>query len=275
VQNNTVIHFQSAWVHDLPDDVFLKFLNEEKTIMKLRVAVVGFILFVFSTALSGSSPADLTVPNTSSALFQGTPADETKFVYADFEKQENGRVVSNGGGLVQIYAGQESTPVKFKGLANASPGAPEVVRIKENDANHLATFEYLLTGPNQWANVTLEIQGHANKDGKQIADDVSSYKQLSVQLYATGSDYLRIEFISHGQGINLDFGFPQLAVKLKPGLNTYLVPLKGLQQPSWVQQRVDAKEVLKKLTAISISAYCNQCAPQNGTVVLDNLVFQK
>ena len=198
-----------------------------------------------------------------------------KFVYADFEKLENGRPVSNGDGLVQIYTAEESTPVKFKGLANANPGAPELVVPKDNPRNHLATFEYSLTGPNQWAQVTLEIQGHPMKDGKPVADDVSGYKQLSLQLYATGSDYVRVEFISHGQGINLDAGFPQVPLKIKPGLNTYLIPLKGVSQPSWVQQRVDTKEVLKKLTAISISAYCNQCTPQQGVVAVDNLVFQK
>jgi hypothetical protein len=198
-----------------------------------------------------------------------------KFVYADFEKLENGRPVSNGDGLVQIYTAQESTPVKFKGLANANPGAPELVVPKDNPKNHLATFEYSLTGPNQWAQVTLEIQGHPMKDGKPVADDVSGYKQLSLQLYATGSDYVRVEFISHGQGINLDAGFPQVPLKIKPGLNTYVIPLKGVSQPSWVQQRVDTKEVLKKLTAISISAYCNQCTPQQGVVAVDNLIFQK
>jgi len=57
--------------------------------------------------------------------------------------------------------------------------------------------------------------------------------------------------------------------------NTYLIPLKSLSQPSWVDQKVDTKEVLRKLTAISISAYCNQCAPQHGTIAVDNLVFQK
>jgi hypothetical protein len=204
-----------------------------------------------------------------------TSADPNKLVYADFEKIENGRPVSNGGGMIQIFTAQESTPVQFKGMANTSPGAPEVVRLKDNDANHLGTFDFSLFGPNQWANVTLEIQGHASKDGQFVADDVSPYKNLSLQLYATGVDYLRVEFISHGQGIKLDYGFPQLALKLKPGLNTYMIPLKGLLQPSWVQQRVDTKEVMKKLTAVSISAYCEQCSPLKGTVVVDNLIFQK
>jgi hypothetical protein len=198
-----------------------------------------------------------------------------KFVYADFEKMENGRPVSANGGMVQIYTANESTPVQYKGLANATPGAPELIVLKDAPQNHLASFEYSLVGPNQWANVTLEVQGRPMKDGKPVADDVSGYKQMALQLYATGVDSLRVEFISHGQGINLTAGFPQLPIRLKTGLNTYVIPLKGLSQPSWVQERVDSKEVLRKLTAISISAYCDQCTPQHGMVLVDNIVFQK
>ena len=198
-----------------------------------------------------------------------------KFVYADLEKMDNGRPISSNGGFVQIYTAQESTPVKFKGLANASPGAPELIVLKDAPQNHLASFEYSLFGPNQWANVTLEVQGHPMKDGKQVADDVSGYKQMALQLYATGTDSLRVEFISHGQGINLQAGFPQLPIRIKQGLNTYVIPLKGLTQPSWVQDRVDTKDVLKKLTAISISVYCDECTPHNGMVLVDNVVFQK
>jgi hypothetical protein len=197
-----------------------------------------------------------------------------KFVYADFEKMENGRPVSNNGGFVQIYTGTETTPVTFKGLANASPGAPELIVLKDAPQNHLASFEYSLVGPNQWANVTLEVQGRPAKDGKPVADDVSGYKQMALQLYATGADSLRVEFISHGQGISITAGFPLLPIRLKSGLNTYVIPLKGLSQPSWAE-KVDPKEVLKKLTAVSISAYCNQCTPQHGMVLVDNIVFQK
>jgi hypothetical protein len=202
-------------------------------------------------------------------------SEPDKVVYADFEKVENGRAVSNNGGLIQIFSSQESTPPQFKGQANASPGAPELVVSKSDVKNHFATFEYTLTPPNQWANVTLEIQGHPNKDGKPVADDLSAYKNLSVQLYATGTEDVRVEFISHGQGINLNAGFPQIEMRLKPGLNTYLIPLKSLSQPSWVDHRVDSKDVLRKLTAVSISVYCNQCRPQHGIVAVDNLVFQK
>ena len=201
-------------------------------------------------------------------------AQDDKLVYADFEKVENGRPISNNGGLVQMYTAQESTPVKFKGLANASPGAPELIVLKDAPQNHLASFEYNLLGPNQWANVTLEVMGHPMKEGKTVADDVSGYKQMSLQLYVTGVDSLRVEFVSHGQGINLDAGFPQLPIRIKSGLNTYVIPLKGVTQPSWAE-KVDTKEVLRKLTAVTISAYCNQCTPQQGMVLVDNLVFQK
>src|ERR1051326_4301267 len=209
-----------------------------------------------------------------SLIATGAQAGGDKFVYADFEKVENGRAVTNNGGFVQIYTATESTPVTFKGLANASPGAPELIVLKDAPSNHLASFEYNLVGPNQWANITLEVQGRPAKDGKPVADDVSGYKQMALQLYATGVESLRVEFISHGQGINLTAGFPQVPIRLKSGLNTYVIPLKGLSQPSWAE-KVDPKEVLKKLTAISVSAYCEQCTAQHGMVLVDNIVFQK
>ncbi len=235
---------------------------------------MGGDLMKLATSFTTAALLLLFLTTGSSSAQDEKPAAD-KLVYADFEKTENGRAISNNSGLIQIYTAHESIPVKFKGLANATPGAPELVVLKEAPQNHLASFEFGLVGPNQWANVTLEIQGHPLKDGKSVADDVSAYKHLSLQLYATGIDSLRVEFISHGQGINLTSGFPQVPLRLKPGLNTYLIPLKGLLQPSWVQERVDTKEVMKKLTAVSISAYCNQCTPQHGMILVDNLVFQK
>jgi len=241
--------------------------------MLLKVALVRFLslaLLIGALFVSGSKAQQ------SADSAQTNKPDSDKFVYADFERVENGRVVSNNGGLVQIFTGQETTPVKFKGAANASPGAPEIVRAKGDEKNHFVSFDYALLGPNQWANVTLEIQGRPSQNQKPGFDDLSGYKSMSLQLYATGVDYIRVEFISHGYTIKLEAGFPQVPLKIKPGLNTYVIPLKNIQQPSWVQgERVSIKDVLKNLTAVSISAYCNQCTPQNGTVAIDNVVFQK
>ena len=98
--------------------------------------------------------------------------------------------------------------------------------------------------------------------------------QLSLQLYVTGVESIRVEFTTRGQGINITSGGPQMSFKIKPGLNTYQIPLKNLAQPSWATVRVSPKDVLKKLTAVSVVAYCDQCTPTKGTVVIDNLVFQ-
>ena len=60
------------------------------------------------------------------------------------------------------------------------------------------------------------------------------------------------------------------------GLNTYRVELKKFNQPTWVTDtRIDPKEVLRNLTAVSISAYCDECRPSKGMLVVDNVVFEK
>ena len=196
-------------------------------------------------------------------------------VYADFENVQDKRPLSNRGGAVQLISYQESTPSKFKGLENSQPPAPEVVRLKPDDPNHSIAFDYELYSPNQYAGVGVEVQGQPYKDGKPVSDDVSGYKFLSMQIYATGVTALRVELISRGQGISLSSGFPQATFKIKSGFNTYKLPLGSMSQPQWAQPRVGTKDVLKKLTAVSLTAYCEQCTPVHGTVVVDNVVFQK
>ena len=197
-----------------------------------------------------------------------------KFVYADFESVQDNRPVSSRGGFVQLISYQESTPSKMKGLANVNPPAPELVRLKQDDPSHAAAFDYELY-PNQYAGVGLQIGGQPDKDGKPVADDLSAYKYLSMDIYATGVPRLRLEVTSRGQGININSGFPSSAFKVKPGLNTYKIPLNSLAQPSWADTKVGTKDVLKKLTGISLTAFCESCSPMKGTVVLDNVVFEK
>ena len=198
-----------------------------------------------------------------------------QLVYADFETAQDARPVSNRGGFVQLTSYQETTPSKFKGLANSNPPAPELVRLKPDDPNRAIAFDYELYSPNQYAGVGMEVQGQPTQDGKFAADDLSAYKYLSMDIYATGVPRLRVEITSRGHGINMSSGFPSSAFKVKPGLNTYKIPLNSLAQPSWADTKVGAKDVLKKLTGISLVAFCEGCAPTKGTVVLDNVVFEK
>ena len=209
--------------------------------------------------------------------FVALAQDKDKLVYADFETKKDNRVVSNGGGLIQLFGYQERPTIvsRFKGQDGTSPAAPEVVRLKPDDPNHAIAFEYELQAPNQYAGVTVEIQAQADKDGKPAALDLSGYSTLTMQLYVTGVQSIRVEFLSRGQGFNISNGSPQMTFKVKPGFNTYQLPLKSLTQPPWADARVTPKELLKKLTAVSVAAYCDQCTPIKGTVVIDNLVFQK
>jgi hypothetical protein len=206
-------------------------------------------------------------------LSQATNA-EGKLVYADFETIKDNRAVSNRGGLIQLFAYQESPSLQatFKGMAGANPPAPDLVRLRKDDPNRAISFEYTLPAPNQYAGVTVEIHGQADRDGKTVADDVSGYKYLTFQAYATGVQDLRVEIVSKGQGVTTN-GYPQMVFKVSPGFNTYKIPLKSLAQPSWAQ-RISEKDVMKKLTSVNISAYCDRCKQVTGTVVLDNLAFQ-
>ena len=231
-------------------------------------------LLMLSLAAPPAQPAGASGPTQQIPSRDGKEGGDS-FVYADFENVQGNRAFSRRGGTVQLTSYHERTTSRFKGLADSSPPAPEVVRLKPDDPNRAVAFDYELYSPNQYAGVGLEIQGQPYKDGKPVADDLSGYKNLLMQIYATGVTSLRVEIMSRGQGINLSSGFPQSSFKIKPGFNTYKIPLDSLSQPSWVDTRVSAKDVLKKLTAISLTAYCERCTPVKGTVVVDNVVFQK
>lgn len=211
----------------------------------------------------------------------GTPQDRDAktLVYADFERVENGRPVSSRGGLIQLYGYEESRVHKstFKGLDGATPPAPELVRIKKDDANRAMKFDYSLLAPNQWAGVTVEIHGLPDANGAPVAEDVSGFKTLSLEAYATGIPILRLEAISGERGRDMTMTYPQMTFQVRQGLNTYKVPLTGFAQPAWVtDRRVDPKDIFKKLTSINVTAFCDQCEQnKQGMVIVDNVIFEK
>jgi hypothetical protein len=201
-----------------------------------------------------------------------------KLVYADFEKVENGRPVSARGGLIVLYAYEEDHVRKstFKGADGVDPPAPELVRIKADDPNRAMKFDYSLLAPNKWSGVAVEIHGRPDADGKPVADDVSGYKYLSLQVYATGIRILRLEVRNNESGKDTRSVYPLMTFEAKPGFNTYRVPLSGFVQPAWADIRVDPKDVFKKLTSINLVAFCDECEQnKSGMIVVDNVVFEK
>lgn len=233
--------------------------------MRLAQIKGGFVrLLVAAIVISGS---------VSGAVIIAQEAGKDKLVYADFETVKDGHPVSNRGGAVRLFTYQErpTAPSRYKGAGDSN--VPELVRLSKDNPNRAIAFDYELQGPNQYAGVGVEIVAQEEKDGKLVPLDVSQYKYLTLQLYATGTQSVRVEFLSRGQGIDTS-GYPQMTFRVQPGFNTYRVPLKSLAQPSWVEEKVSTKSVLQKLTSINIVVSCENCVPTKGSVVIDNLVFQ-
>jgi hypothetical protein len=199
-----------------------------------------------------------------------------QLVYADFQNSADGKPVSTRGGSVTLghYEENPTRPPLFKGH-EADSSVPKLVRTSRNDDNLAAAFDYEFAIPNQWAGVTMTINGHPGETGALPTDDVSGYKVMSIQAYATGTSYMRVEVKSNGQDVNLHSGYPMTSFKLKEGFNIYRAPLKSFSQPAWVEgTRIDPKDVLKQLTSVTVSVFCDDCRPQSGTVVVDNIVFE-
>ncbi len=225
----------------------------------------------------------LSVATTTSVMAQDAPPEQgasnaKSLLFADFEQAQNGRPVTARGGLIQMFGYEESKVHKseFKGTPNLDPPAPELVHIKPGDPNHAMKFDYSLHAPNQWAGVTVEMHGLPDADGKPMPEDVSGYKNLSLQVYATGIEILRLEAVSKSTGKDSSFAWPLMTFKVRQGFNTYKVPLSGFTQPEWAPVRVDPKGILKELTSINLTAFCDQCEfNKQGMVIVDNIVFEK
>lgn len=201
--------------------------------------------------------------------------DASKFVYADFQNTQTGRPVSNNGGMTRLnrYSQNSANPPQFRGLENANPPAPAFARVTAEDV--AAAFEYELRIPNEWEGVNMEVFGHPEKDGKLVPDDVSGYKFITMRLFAKGAQYIRIELITRGQGVSLESGYPTATIRLSPGFNTYKLKLDSFSQPDWATPLDLKHDVLKKLTSVTVGVHCDKCTIEKGTVVVDNIAFEK
>ena len=205
----------------------------------------------------------------------GSKVSDEKLVYADFQKIENGRLVSSRGGRTQLnrWAQNMGAAPKMRGLENAEPPGPAPARVTDQDT--AAAFEYEIRMPNEWAGVNLEVFGQPENGGKPVADDISGYKYISMRIFGKGPTSVRVELISRGAGLNLEAGYPQMTFRLSPGFNTYKFKLDSFRQPEWAPPLDFKRDILMKLTSVTIGVFCDKCRMESGTLVVDNLAFEK
>ena len=202
-------------------------------------------------------------------------SDASKLVYADFQNVQSGRPISKHGGMIRLnqYSQNAANPPQFRGLENANPPAPAFARVTAEDV--AAAFDYELRIPNEWAGVNMEVFGEPEKDGKLVPDDVSDYKFITLRVFTKGAQYIKLELITRGQGTNLESGYPAASFRVSPGFITYKLRLDSFNQPDWAMPLDLKRDVLKKLTSVTIGVHCDKCIIEKGTVVVDNIAFEK
>jgi hypothetical protein len=203
-------------------------------------------------------------------------ADDRKLNFADFETPIDQRPVSSRGGAVTMstYMANPQKAVKVTGMPDATPPTPALKMTARDGSNRAIAFEYELTAGNDWAGVAVEIHGLPDKDGTPQPEDASGYSHLTLQVFTPEPTPMRVEFVSRGLGKDLWF-YPQFTFHTKAGFNTYDVPVKNAVQPGFVTDRVQTKDILKKLTAVTVGVYCENCKGTKGLVVIDNVAFEK
>jgi hypothetical protein len=228
-----------------------------------RCVLLAVVTVLISTSAAGQNSSKAPEP------------DAAKFVYADFQNTQSGRPVSKHGGMTRLnqYSQNAANPPQFRGLEKADPPAPAFARVTPEDS--AAAFDYELRIPNEWAGVNLEVFGEQEKDGKLVPDDVSGYKFITLRAFAKGAQYIKIELITRGQGANLESGYPAATFRVSPGFNTYKLKLDSFSQPGWAMPLDLKRDVLMKLTSVTIGVHCDKCIMEKGTVVIDNIVFEK
>jgi hypothetical protein len=237
-----------------------------------RILFVRFGI-VAALALLGTAPL---APAQSGGASKASESDANKLVYADFQSLQDGRPVSRQGGATRLnrYAQNMANAPKYRGLENVEPPTPAAARVSAEDI--AAAFEYELRSPNEWAGVNLEVFGRPEKDGKFVPDDVSAYKFISMKIFAKSAKSIRLELISRGQGYNLEAGYPSATFRLTPGFAMYKLKLDSFRQPEWATHIDLKKDVLAKLTSVTVGVFCEACTvSEAGTVVVDEIAFEK
>lgn len=228
-----------------------------------------------TVVVCGGMFAALLLAGSVSAQDAAKSADSSKLMYADFQNPGATRPISSRGGMTRLnrYSQNPGNPPEFRGMDKADPPAPALARVTADDV--AAAFDYELRIPNEWEGVNLEVFGQPEKDGKLVADDVSAYKFITLRVFAKGPQYIRLELITRDHGANLESGYPTANIRLSSGFNTYKLKLDSFNQPQWAMPLDLKNDVLKKLTSITVGVFCDKCTIEKGTVVVDNIAFEK
>lgn len=227
------------------------------------------VVFIATLLVLGACTVLAQEPNKTSE------SDASKLIYADFQNTNNGRALSKRGGMTRLntWSQNPANPPQFRGMEKADPPAPALARVTDQDT--AAAFDYEMRIPNEWEGVNLEVFGQPEKDGKLVADDISGYKYISLRLFAKGPQSIRLELITRGQGANLESGYPMATFRVSPGFITYKLKLDSFNQPQWATPLDFKRDVLKKLTSVTVGVFCEKCSLEKGTVVVDNIAFEK
>jgi hypothetical protein len=198
-----------------------------------------------------------------------------KLMYADFEQvDKDKRPISSREGKIIFDAAAENAANRPKMVPRLlGPQGPLTQRLG---------FEFETMSPNNWAHASVKIIGMKDKGrlddwAKTLlvkAEDLSSYKFLTLEIGAAGVDQVRIGLLSEGNGVDAGGANPEKYLNISSELKTHRLLLSEFVQPTgdWVKKKVTTEQVVKKLTGIQISVVK---VPAKGFVVFDNVAFEK
>ncbi len=226
-----------------------------------------------TSTVAASAVVGLNDPSVRNTAASPRATAPSRMVFADFERLQDVRPVSTKGGSATVSS-FEQNPAARTTLPDATSGGPALLLDAEGALTQRAFFDYETRAPNQWAGASLDISALPQAGGRQRAMDASGYDALTLDLAATGTKTLVIELRSRDNGLQSEYGaYPQVQIAVNDTLKTYRIPLSSFRAPSWVKSPLNVKNVLKRLTEISIKVMTS--APAKGRVTVDNLTFER
>ena len=201
------------------------------------------------------------------------PAVSSRMVYADFERQQDLKPIGNLGGSTMISS-FEQNPAARTLLLEGTPGGSALLLDAEGALSQRVFLDYQTFAPNEWAGASLDISALPAKNGRKQALDVSAYDTVTMELSVTGAQKLLVELRSMENGLTSGYGeYPQVELAVGSTPKTYRIALSALRPPSWAKLPLNIKDVLKRLTEISIKVVTSSAL--RGRLTVDNIVFER